>query len=383
MPKTRIIYFSPQSTSPWLVSKYAEAIRCGGADVQIYTRRSDLSGYSTGIIPTKASVHQFPSQRYLPFVWRHSVFNKLRISLPSFSIIKALLDTKADIYIAGDPDDLVLAVSASQITGARVAYIPFEYYPGLSYGGHELSKRNRWIEATFKNHVYSWVSLGDKLSELYSQELEIPDRLHTVYSSLPRQKSLKKGYLRELLGLSPEHIIVLYTGQITKTRGLWDVLPALRHLNSKIVFVVVGPMDVELLRSDVAHSGLSDRVFVLNKVPQNFLMKLTADADIGLIPIPDICTSYKYCNPGKLFEYLAAGLPLITTDLAQLGWYVKTRGLGETFAPGNVTQLQSALSRMGEDDDYRYSCAAATAHTQDVEACWEIQAEKLRAAILN
>ena len=62
------------------------------------------------------------------------------------------------------------------------------------------------------------------------------------------------------------------------------------------------------------------------------LGKYTVCADVGLCLIEDCCLSYRYCLPNKLFEYLAAGLPTIISNLPdmarvidnfQCGWIVE------------------------------------------------------------
>jgi glycosyltransferase involved in cell wall biosynthesis len=41
------------------------------------------------------------------------------------------------------------------------------------------------------------------------------------------------------------------------------------------------------------------------------------EADIGLCLIEDLCLSYRFSLPNKLFEYLLAGIPVIVNDLPE------------------------------------------------------------------
>ena len=106
-------------------------------------------------------------------------------------------------------------------------------------------------------------------------------------------------------------------------------------------------------------------------------------ADIGIIPIRNVCESYWNCNPGKLFEYIGAGLPLAVSNLAQLGWYVRSRSLGEVFEPESPRQIASAVTKLAMDFEYRRTCARNAKRIHEDEACWEIQSEYLRNAVLG
>jgi len=78
-------------------------------------------------------------------------------------------------------------------------------------------------------------------------------------------------------------------------------------------------------------------------VPPEELIDFIASGDVAVIPLPDVCLSYRYALPNKLFEALFANLPLVTSDLQDMGEFVVTHGLGEVFAQGDVTSLRAAL----------------------------------------
>jgi glycosyltransferase involved in cell wall biosynthesis len=370
-------------TSPWLTVKYAEALAQGGADVNIFSISNSTDGFDRGIVKSNVPFTVFPSTRELPFVWRSAALNMLRVPLPSLALLRALIRHSADFVIAGQPQDLYLAWCAARMHSAELVYIPFEYYPGLSYGDKLTCERFERLESYFARRVHSWVSCGDKLSELYIRQYALEGKVHTVYSSVPRQADCTPRGLRKQIGASADTIILFYSGQVTDSRGLWDVLQALRGAPDHLWFVVIGMGDVHRLRTAVLELGLTHRVHVLDRVPQDHLMGYTAEADIGIIPIHDVSLSYHYCNPSKLFEYIGAGLPLIVSSVEQLKWYVETRQLGEVFQTGSPTSMANAINKLVKDQAYRRMCAANVRRVHETEACWEIQAEKLRTAVLG
>jgi glycosyltransferase involved in cell wall biosynthesis len=51
-------------------------------------------------------------------------------------------------------------------------------------------------------------------------------------------------------------------------------------------------------------------------------------ADIGVIPIQDVCLSYRYCLPNKLFEMTFAGIPVCVSNLPEMRAFVESEGTG-------------------------------------------------------
>jgi glycosyltransferase involved in cell wall biosynthesis len=75
--------------------------------------------------------------------------------------------------------------------------------------------------------------------------------------------------------------------------------------------------------------------------------------------------------PNKLFEYLHAGLPLVVTDLRELGRFVCEHGLGETFRSGNPAELAaSAEKAFANPQPYRRAAADPALRA---EHSWEHQ----------
>lgn len=382
--RPKITYISPQSTSVSETLKFAEALAQGGAEMRIFSEPQNTDGFESTIARSKVPFTVFPKGRELPFVWRSDALNMLRMRLPSVAMLKALSCYSADLVVAGEPADLGIAWFAAKLHRAQLIYIPGEYYPGLSYGDPLTSRRYAHYESYFAPRIRSWISCGDKLTELYARQYVLDDRLHTVYGSVPRDTDRTPRGLRRRTGAREDNILVFYSGQVSKSRGLWDVLHALPKMPENVWFVVLGVGNLAPLRSEARDMGLAHRVHVLDAVPQDHLMGYTCEADIGVIPIHDVCVSYRYCNPTKFFDYIGAGLPMVVSSgLEQLKWYVETHQLGEVFQTGSSHALAKAIAKLVKDRTYRRRCAANVQRIHQTEACWEIQSEKLRTAVLG
>ena len=94
------------------------------------------------------------------------------------------------------------------------------------------------------------------------------------------------------------------------------------------------------LRSLIASEKVADRIKILPPVPYDELLDWTASADIGLNVLPpDYSLSIRWCLPNKLFEYLMAGLPVLTSELDAVVAVVKANDVGwvlSSLAPVDV-----------------------------------------------
>jgi glycosyltransferase involved in cell wall biosynthesis len=226
---------------------------------------------------------------------------------------------------------------------------------------------------------------GEKIAEDYHRHYGSSGRFQVVYNSWPTiGENRRRSPLRDVLGAKQLERIILYQGGIKVQRGLVKVVEAMPHLPPDAIFAILGyGPDGSTIQERARELGVADRVRILPAVPQRDLIAHTAGADIGIIPILNICRSYDLCSPLKLYEFIAAGLPLAVSNLAQLAWYVRSRALGEVFDPENPREIAHALRHLLEDEAYRAQCAEHSRKTQLCEASWDIQSEKLRKLILE
>ena len=110
-------------------------------------------------------------------------------------------------------------------------------------------------------------------------------------------------------------------------------------------------------------------------VPPAVLVDYTSSADVGLCLIEDTCLSYRYCMPNKLFEYFAAGVPPIVSNLPELARVVGTDDSGwvaERWSSEAVADIVRRISRRDVADKIEAVARTARRYT------WEDQVPKLR-----
>jgi glycosyltransferase involved in cell wall biosynthesis len=134
-----------------------------------------------------------------------------------------------------------------------------------------------------------------------------------------------------------------------------DLVAQLARQRPRYSFVLVGPasIDTSALRS-------LRNVLLLGPRPYAELPSYLAAMDVGLIPFKRNLVTY-HADPIKAYEYLAAGLPVVATDLPAL------RRLGQVLQladspPAFLSALDSAVSE-GRDAHKAYRIAEAQHHS--------------------
>jgi len=172
------------------------------------------------------------------------------------------------------------------------------------------------------------------------------------YNSLPDPEPA-----RQELGL-PAVTTVLCTGHLYEGRGA-DLFLALAKKFPQASFVWVGgrPADVKTWATRAAAQALANVTFT-GFMPNERIPLYQSAADVLLMPYQrNVATSSggntaEICSPMKMFEYMAAGRTILTSDLPVL-----REVLDDTtavFCPAeNVTAWESALSGLLADENQR------------------------------
>ena len=59
-------------------------------------------------------------------------------------------------------------------------------------------------------------------------------------------------------------------------------------------------------------------ILLLDSVPLDDLLANTAEADVGVTLLQDTCENHRLALPNKLFEYIAAGVPVVASALPEV-----------------------------------------------------------------
>ncbi|MDB5103774.1 MAG: hypothetical protein JWP91_1463 [Fibrobacteres bacterium] len=269
-------------------------------------------------------------------------------------------------------------------TRARIAYFSMEYFSELPSLRAKPFKRRIWraLESWGVSGASAAATVCDGIAEHLRADFRMP--VITV-RNVPERSSgpsgaasgtadhaAETGALHARCGLKPDVPVLIYQGMLQEGRGLETAVQALAAVPGIHLAIAGGGPLREPLRALAAASGCPDRVHFLGEVDFRDLLALTRGAFAGLAPFQALSASYLHSLPGKLFEYLQAGIPVITTDLPEIRKVVDGYGVGICLAPYRPDTLAEALRRLREEPGLRDGFLRNLPKAQ-AELCWEAE----------
>lgn len=229
-----------------------------------------------------------------------------------------LLLTPADVIHVHDPHPLPIGWLAAKLRGARLVYDAHECFAvhSSARGLPVLAL----VERLFIRSADRIINVGDELAQKLEEKFPGlgPQIVVANYPEAPRGELA--GVVRARAGLAPNDCAVLYAGGFfLHNRRLDNIVRALTLLPGQVHAVFLGYDSrgaIAKLRALAHELGVADRVSILDAVPPDTLVSAISDANVGLLPLEIIDEDTYYSVPNKLFEYLAAGVPVVGTRIA-------------------------------------------------------------------
>ncbi len=227
----------------------------------------------------------------------------------------------------------------------KVVYDCHEYETEINgLKGFEKTAK-RWLERWLIRYADAVLIVSDSIAREYARLYAIPAP-HLVMNCPLFVEQVKHNLFRERFGIRPDQLIFLYQGGLSKGRGIEILLDAFaQRPDDRCVLVCMG---YGPLKSTVqAFVQRSAVIFYHPAVDQKVLLDHTSSADFGVSFIEDTCLSYRYCLPNKIFEYLMAGIPVLTSNLFEMRRLVESESVGlvaeSNDSKGFIRALESAL----------------------------------------
>ena len=105
---------------------------------------------------------------------------------------------------------------------------------------------------------------------------------------------------------------------------------------------------------------------------------LLAEMDAGVAPFP---AQRAYVSPLKVFEYLAAGLPVVASGVEQVAELISHRETGLLFEPDDAGALAEALDLLAGDPQLRARIGRAGRAEVMARHTWDAVAERVLAFV--
>ena len=194
------------------------------------------------------------------------------------------------------------------------------------------------------------VCVTDEVRAWAQERSPHPRRVHTVANGVETDRVRPRTTPPTASGA--ERFTVGFVGTLKPWHGVDVLVEAVgllvrRDPTYHLLLVGTGPEHQRLL-AQVERAGLGGHVELTGAVSAEQVPSLLHRMDVATAPYPhgDDC----YFSPLKVYEYLAAGLPVVASSVGVLPALLDHGRLGELVSAGDARELAAAIERLRHDD---------------------------------
>ncbi|MHB8460303.1 MAG: glycosyltransferase, partial [Candidatus Limnocylindrales bacterium] len=289
------------------------------------------------------------------------------------------VDPGADLYHGMAYMGIPVALSLGRRSGGRVVYDARDIYV-VAGNLARLPGPLRWLVGRLER---GWARRADRAVTVNEAYADVMTRawgerplvvMNCAYRFDPPDPPIRRFH--ERLGLAPETRIVLYQGGFSPDRGIEQLIAAIPDVpQAVLVLMGYGGLQAAIERA-AADPAMEGRVRVLPPVPPGDLVAWVAAADVVAMPIQATTLNHRLTTPNKLFEALAAGVPVLASDLPGMAPIVLNAGAGLVVDPAAPAAMAAGLRRILEPE-VRTTMARQALAVAHARYNWESQATVL------
>ncbi len=299
-----------------------------------------------------------------------------------------------------DLDTLIGGVFTSKISELPLVYDCHENYPGLVKGAvsNFVANMLHKLEASLLKHCQGIISAGPANYARIEQMLEIggkapfasseeeafkvmnlPQRefLNSKLTRIGNVKRLENYPLRRIENKEKnKEFRLLYIGVLEKhpSRGILETIMTISKMKG-IKFDIGGfgtlVPTIRRLEEKI------DNVNYMGPIhPDNVALK-TIECDAVLMALDPTNVNNKLSAPNKLFEAMAAGVPMVTCKELLMGQFVEREEIGLTFEWGKWDRLKATLMKLMFDEQLRLKMGRRGRKLAERNHNWEYCEDRL------
>lgn len=282
-------------------------------------------------------------------------------------LYKAILETQPDIIHANDLDTLIPSYKASKKLKCRIIY-----------DTHEIFLENLWVKNN-KITKYIWgffekriIKKVDKVVCVSHASSEYLQKKYGIDAPMIVTNCISSTQVINYLVKKSEKLEVLNHGQFYGGRGYDIMIEAAKYLigYADIEFVLRGFGSMEdMLRKKVVDDGIKNVRFA-PPVKVEELIPEAAKAWVGLAITEASCLNFELSVSNKLFEYAAAGLPVVMSDIPEHRYLNQKYDFGIILENNSPKCLADTISRMYKSTEL-YERLKSSSERLSHEVTWE------------
>lgn len=264
----------------------------------------------------------------MPLIFEKGMLFYLEYQIRLFWV---LISHHSSILVSNDLDTLLPNYIVSRLKRRELVYDTHELFCEVPELQYRPLKRGIWkfIERHIFPHLKYIFTVNDSIANIYKEEYNVPIRVvRNVPLLADQQRSVKKT--KQQLGIPEDKkIIILQGAGINVNRGAEEAVEAMQYVYDAVLLIIGSGDVIDLLKQLVVDLNLSEKVIFIGKIPFQELCQYTRHADLGLTLDKGTNLNYKYSLPNKLFDYIHAGVPVLSSDLVEIKKIISRYDIGD------------------------------------------------------
>lgn len=308
-------------------------------DIRIFhkeCRSLAAAGYETNLVVTHDQPEERDGVRIIGLPKRRS--RLARMLLNSCIALRRALKTKSDIFHVHDPELLPISL-VLKLLGHKVIYDVHEDMPKQIMSKH-------WIRPGLRGYVAAAIgAFEDFVARRVDAVVAATPSIAERFSMLNAQTVTVNNFplLAEYPDIAPwesREDAICYVGVISAGRGVRELILALGSGDAKLH--LAGQFSPESFHDSLRQLPGWEKVEYHGYLGREDLLKLLSRCKVGAVtihPQPNHLES----QPIKLYEYMAAGLPVIVSDFPLWRQFIERFQCGICVAPLDPAQIADAI----------------------------------------
>lgn len=225
-------------------------------------------------------------------------------------------------------------------------------------GKSASQKIKKRMRGTFFKNAYRVIAVTGGIKNTLVREYGLdPERIVVVPNGANTDifNKMDRMECRKSLGLEPGWKYICFSGNLAPWQGVKYLISAMpsilkKEKNARLLIVGDGMLGDEL-KKKAKDAGVADAVLFVGRVPYTDVPKYICASDACVAPFTYERNAAIGLSPLKLYEYLACGRPVVSTDIEGVKELLEKTEAGIIVPSENSEELAKAVTRLIQDTE--------------------------------